>query len=431
MTHDTPASFVMQGHGTPVQHALLVQRDAEVRAASLTITERILQRGLEYEVTVRLGDRRSQRTEVCVDWVCRHCHTRQQRHFRRNGHYRRHLTVCDGTITLSMPLVKCKCGGYAEIVWETVNARVRYWLDIELASIRRYLSGFSHRLVADAASEAAQVSISHVHSWRTLQAVGEQSGHHAVTLGACPRSVIMDEIFIRMAGLELVFLLVVADDGRVLALEGPTTRTIENWQRVLEKLTEQGISPLAGLVGVVADGDSAIRNAVALVWPGVVVQQCVWHILQRVRGAVVGEKGEGAPEVDDIVMEAGRIFLHDEPGPAALAVARERHDAFLVRHKGTAWAEIVRRSFHEGTEYLRTSGLARTNGGAERTVREFRRRSKIMDGFKSVDGGKNFATIWRVWQNLRRERAQERAQQTRHRKRPANLKICSPHPKSA
>jgi hypothetical protein len=128
--------------------------------------------------------------------------------------------------------------------------------------------------------------------------------------------------------------------------------------------------------------------------------------------------------VHEIVMEAGRIFLHDECGPAAMALARQRHDAFLVKHQGSAWAEIVRRAFHEGTEYLRTPGLARTNGGAERTVREFRRRSKTMDGFKSEDGGRNFAQIWRVWQNLRRERAQERARQTRHRRLPPNLKVC-------
>jgi transposase-like protein len=424
MTHDTPASFTMQGHGAPCQHALVAQRDAEVRTTFLAVTQRILQQSLEYEVTEQLGGWRSRRSTVTVAWVCRHCQTRQQCRFRRNGHYRRCLTVREGTITLSMPLVKCVCGGYADITWQTVDPRVRYWLDIQLDSVRRYLMGVSHRLVADAVGTAAGANISHLYSWRTLQAVGEQACHHALALGPCPRFVILDEIYVHVAGRELVFLLAVADDGRVLALEGPTTRTIENWQRVVEKLTDCGISPLAGLVGVVADGDSAIRNAVALVWPRVVMQQCVWHILERVATAVAAVSGRGAPEVQEIVAEAGRVFLHDAPGAEAQRVARQRHDAFLVQHKGSAWAEIVRRAFDEGTEYLRTPGLARTNGGAERTVREFRRRSKIMDGFKSEDGGQHFAMIWRVWQNLRRERAQERARQTKHRRRQANLKVC-------
>jgi transposase-like protein len=424
MTHDTPASFTMQGHGTPYQHALLAQRDAEVRAASLEVAQRILQQSLEQEVTVQLGGRRSRRSTVTIDWVCRHCQTQQQVHFRRNGHYPRCLTVRDGTIRLRMPLVQCVCGGYAKITWQTVDPRVRYWLDIQLASVRRYLMGISHRLVADDMGTAAQANISHLHSWRTLQRVGEQAVHQALARGACPRYVVLDEVYISVAGREMVFLLAVADDGRVLALEGPTQRTIESWERVLEKLAESGITPLAGLVGVVADGDSAIRAAVELVWPRVVIQQCVWHILERVATSVAAVKGRNAPEVHTIVMEAGRIFLHDGPGREAQQVAHQRHDAFLAQHTGSAWAEIVRRAFDEGTEYLRTPGLARTNGGAERTVREFRRRSKIMDGFKSEEGGRNFAVIWLTWQNLRRERAQERARQARPRRRQANLKVC-------
>lgn len=424
MTHDTPASFAMQGHGTPLQHALLARRDAEVRAVALAVTQRIVQQSLEDEVTAQLGGRREKRSARPVAWVCRRCQRREQYRFRRNGHYRRVLTVQEGSIVLAIPLVTCVCGGYADITWQTIDRRVRYWLDISLDSVRRYLTGVSHRLVADAVGTAAGATISHLYSWRILQRVATNARSVPVGLGPCPLYVILDEVYIHVQGQTLVFLLAIADDGRVLVVDGPTTRTVENWQRVLETLTDGGISPLAGLVGVVADGDSAIRNAVALVWPRVVMQHCVWHILERVGSAVAAEKGDGAPEVREIVMEAGRIFLHDEPGPAALAVARQVHDAFVVRHKGHVWAEIVRRAFHEGTEYLRTPGLARTNGGAERTVREFRRRTKTMDGFKSVDGGRNFAFIWRVWQNLRRERAQERARHTRHRTPATNLHSC-------
>ena len=76
----------------------------------------------------------------------------QSRQFRRNGHYRRSLTVREGTVALRMPLVRCRCKGYVEIPWQTVDPRARYWLDVDLDGIRRYLAGVSYRLVGDAAS---------------------------------------------------------------------------------------------------------------------------------------------------------------------------------------------------------------------------------------------------------------------------------------
>ena len=69
----------------------------------------------------------------------------------------------------------------------------------------------------------------------------------------------------------------------------------------------------------------------------------------------------------------------------------------------------------------RTPGLQRTNGTAERTIKELRRRTKTMDGFKSEDGAAHFAVAWRVWKNPRSEMNKERARLVRHCKR--NLKI--------
>ena len=55
MTHDTPAVFRMQGHGTPCQHGLLVQRDAEVRGASFESWERVLERLTECGISPLAG----------------------------------------------------------------------------------------------------------------------------------------------------------------------------------------------------------------------------------------------------------------------------------------------------------------------------------------------------------------------------------------
>jgi len=422
MTHDTPASFTMQGFGTTVQRDLLAGKERLIRAASLEITTRILQQSLEDEVIDEIG--RSYADGIgglSPTWACRDCGTRERRQFRRDGHYRRSLTVCEGTIMLRMPLVQCRCKGYVAIPWQTIDPRARYWYDVDLDGVRHYLAGMSYRLVSDAASTQARTNISHVQSWRTMQEVGAHEDKSATGLGPCPLSVILDEAYISVGGEKKVYLIAVADDARVLAVWGPTGRSLPDWQALIEWLTEQGISPLKGLVGVTYDGDSAIREAVQLVWPRVVLQQCVWHILERVADDVSAVHGRDEPEVERIVDQAARIFLRNRERPDAEARARQRLTDFLVEHGEAAWAQTVSRAFDEGTEYLRTPGLQRTNGTAERMIKELRRRTRTMDGFKSEGGSTHFALIWRVWKNVRLEMNRELAKLVRHRK--PNLKI--------
>ena len=94
-----------------------------------------------------------------------------------------------------------------------------------------------------------------------------------------------------------------------------------------------------------------------------------------------------------------------------------------------AWSETVSRAFEEATEYLRTPGLQRTNGAAERMIKELRRRTKSMDGFKSEDGAAHFAVVWRIWKNMRLAMNRQRSRQMRRQRR--NLKIPQPYPKLA
>jgi transposase-like protein len=295
----------------------------------------------------------------------------------------------------------------------------------------------SYRLTADAVGTEAQTNVSHVQPWRTMQEVGEHivdtlqqpdaASGLKTHLGPCPRTVILDEVYVSVAGENLVFLVAVADDARVLAVWGPTTRTLDSWQALLEWLTDHGISPLSGLTGVTADGDGAIREAVALVWPNVVQQQCVWHILERVADDVIAEYGREASEVEAIVTQATGVLLHNSQQVGAMGRAMDRLQEFLIDHQGTAWGETVHRAFWEGTQYLRTPGLHPTNGAAERLIKQLRRRIKTMDGFKSEEGARNFAATWRLWQNMRHELAVELKQRSRRRKR--NLKVRQPNPK--
>jgi transposase-like protein len=181
------------------------------------------------------------------------------------------------------------------------------------------------------------------------------------------------------------------------------------------------------LIGVTADGDGAIREAVALVWPNVVQQQCVWHILERVADDVMAEYGRKAPEVEAIVTQAAGVLLHNAQRAGAMGRAMDRLLEYLIDHQGTTWGETVHRAFWEGTQYLRTPGLHPTNGAAERLIKQLRRRTKTMDGFKSEEAARNFAVTWRLWQNMRHALAVELKQRRRRRQR--NLKVRQPNPK--
>jgi transposase-like protein len=431
VTHHTPASFTMQGFGAATQHALLAEKEQKIRAMSVELTTRMLQQSVEAEIAEVMGQHYAERVAGVSTWQCRRCGTRDRAQFVRNGHYRRALTVREGTVTLRMPLVRCRCKGYVQIPWQTIDPRARYWLDVNLDGVRRYLAGEPYRLVGDAASTQAQTNISHVQSWRTMQDAGEEAGKVAagVNVSPCPRSVILDEAYISVDGAKMVFLIAVSDEGEVLAVWGPARRTLEDWQGLVEWLTERGISPLRGLVGVTYDGDSAIRGAVQLVWPRVVLQQCVWHIMQRVAQDASSVHGAHAPEVERIVEQAARVFLHDDAGPEAETRARLQLTQFVLEHCGTAWAQTVSRAFDEGTEYLRTPGLQRTNGEAERAIKQLRRRTKTMDGFKSAGGAAHFAVLWRPWTNLRSKLRKEHDRLRRHRRR--NQPNCHAHPKLA
>jgi hypothetical protein len=175
----------MQGYGAAQQHLLLARKDEVIRTSLQIATDGAAEH--RAEVTAHWAS--SAHKDSLVDWcsACRHANV-----FAAPLH-QRSCTVREGTIPLRMPLVRCRCGGYVEIPWQTVDKRARYWLDVELDGIRHYLAGMSYRLTADASSTTAQTNISHLQSWRTMQEVGELAEVTAADLAPCPRSVMLDK----------------------------------------------------------------------------------------------------------------------------------------------------------------------------------------------------------------------------------------------
>lgn len=358
---------------------------------------------LDQEVDTELGPRGHRLEGVSGSWACRRCHESALRLFRRNGHYRRQIVSMEGVVTVHVPLIRCKCGGYVATPWKTLAPRSRCWHDVTVHGEREYLSGASYRKSAELVSELTGAQVSHMAAWRQMQKVGAVALESKGQL-ACPEVVILDEMYLWEKSRKRPVLLAIDSSGHILGFEGPTERSVVNWRRLLDRLSERGVSPDKGLKYVVADGDPAIRLAVQWAWGKAKVQNCIWHILVAVGAEARKVFGETSRKAKEVVAEARAVLWHTERNAQTVKGAAERLTAFRQKHAGQPWVDIVARGFAEALTYLESPKIPRTNGAAERAIKELRRRIKTMDGFKSHMGARHLLAVLIQWYNWWRDR---------------------------
>ena len=398
MNKHSTSGFCSQGHLRPEQVEIVESDEAIRRIESCrALGERLTMR-LDEEVDGELGPRGRRKEGVSGKLVCRKCGSQLWARFRRNGGYRRQIVTMEGAVTARVPLIRCVCGGYVTFPWKTLPPRARFWYDLALHWERVYPSGPSYRKAAELLSEATGIQVSHMSGWRETQKAGAAARAIKGKM-SCPKVVILDEMWVWEKGAQRAVLLVMDVDGAILDYEGPTSRNAENWRRLLERLSSRGVDTDHGLRYVVADGDASIRQAVEWVWGDAELQHCVWHILVAVE-AEVKKAFDGASRLaKDVVAEARAILMHNERTPKGRVRAAERLAAFTTKYAGRPWADIVARSFTQALTYLGSPWVPRTNGTAERAIKELRRRIKTMDGFKSHLGAKNCLAVLIQWYN--------------------------------
>lgn len=402
MNQHSTSRFYSQGHLQPHEAQLVEVEEARRLAGARAAMGEWISARLEGEVEEELGPRGERRGGASGKWECLRCGTALRVMFRRNGHYRRELVTMVGPVRVRVPLIKCKCGKHVHTPWKTLVSRSRYWYDIASQWERQYMAGSSYRKTAELLSSQAGTQTSHMAGWRETQKAGAAARRVRQALD-CPKVVILDEMYVWEKGSKKAVLLAIDLRGTILDFEGPTSRSAENWRQLLERLSERGVDPDHGLEYVVADGDNAIRQAVEWVWGAAKVQHCVWHILMAIRGEAQRVYGEASRMVTQIVEEARAVLMHKGRSSETRQRAGERMAAFLKKHTGMPWAEIMARCYTQATTYLLNAEVPRTNGTAERTIKELRRRIKTMDGFKSHMGAKNLLAVLIQWLNWWRE----------------------------
>lgn len=333
--------------------------DEAARAQIREFKERLLVEALEQWVKRHLGPPWRRRGREPTPWVCWRCGPRDACQVKRNGHYRRSLVVQEGVICLQVPQLRCLgCGGQLALATLLLPRRRRYWLDLDQAITEAYLSGASYRQVRAMVERRIRSSAGLMSLWRRFQEVAAKA--RAAPLPGPVKVLYLDEAYCRVKGKPCWALLALGQNqqggraflGAVLASD----RSQEAWQRLLDSLPRLQDKELT----VMHDGDSAIAAAVALTLPQAKQRRCLWHRLQNL-----------------------------------IREARERYPGQQERQR-----EIIQR----GKAYLEAAHKVspRTTSPLERAIKEYRRRTRSLDGFGSLKGASNFLRAWLVKENTRR-----------------------------
>lgn len=181
-------------------------------------------------------------------------------------------------------------------------------------------------------------------------------------------------------------------DGRraVLDWEIATSEEHTQWEKLLERLRQRGLSPERGLQAVVRDGSGGLGEALALVYGNDVLEQrCLFHKLRNVADKVREDlKGEENKETrQQLLADASDIYQAE-----SAAGAHQRLVAFTQKWEPCAPKALacLERDFEQTIAFYALAGfsreLIRTTSLLERTNRQLRGKFRQAGSFGSQRG---------------------------------------------
>ena len=162
------------------------------------------------------------------------------------------------------------------------------------------------------------------------------------------------------------------------------------WEKLLNRLWERGVSPEQGLQMVVRDGSGGLGEALALVYGSTVLEQrCLFHRLRNVADKVRSElKGqEKREERKQLLEQASAIYQAESAAQAHERLARW---AEYWRPQAPQAVATLERDFEQTLVYYSLPSVARewlrTTSLLERTNRQLRRKFRQALTFGSRKG---------------------------------------------
>lgn len=331
--------------------------DSQAKATLREWKRKLLEEALENWVSKHHGPKWLKvRERKPTPWICLKCGHRESNQVKRNGHYQRYLMVSEGSIRLRVPQLEClSCGKEVALNALFLPKRKRYWIEIDKKITELYLSGASYRQVKAILERAMESDCGLTSLWQRFQGMAKKASSPG--LRETLKVLYLDEAYTKVKGKPFWSLLALGEgkSGRRAYLGAVLSedKSEYSWVSLLESLEipNQG----RGLL-VIHDGDQAIASALSFILPKAKSRLCVWH------------------ELHNIFLKARELFPND----------RGR----------------VKQAIQTAKVKLETPE-PRTTSPLERGIKEYRRRTRPMDGFKSTRGAINFLRIWLAKENAR------------------------------
>jgi len=326
----------------------------------------------------------------------------------RNGSRKKQLIVRSDTIELHIPRLKHKgCGGEIDIPFGIIEKYQRKFADIQAMQLQDYMEGIGHRGCSRTLSHLLNSGVSAMSSWKNIQYLG---GLIKEDKSPLPKKLqlVGDEISIRLRTTkkkgtnkhEIYGLLLheLRPQGTPLAFGITDRRTAEDWKVIFENMKSRGLETITLLV---RDGAKAIEEAARSVLGVEHVQQCVFHTKKSIIDDLKRAKNKGEitkryyKKIRSLVKE---IFDLTDKEKIQKKILELNSYSFK-------YAEKLEANFATIFNYLdRDSQLNKTSNLVERGIKDFRRRFKIMESFKTMDGAINFGYLWQRKEKYRREK---------------------------
>lgn len=299
---------------------------------------------------------------------------------RRNGHYWRRLVTARGVINLKVPRGERK--NYKFSLFEKNQRRTKDFEDLVVDAL---LKGHSSRKASQFfAKMFGAGTISHQAAVSTLKKFDlELVKWKETAIRDNAVIVVLDAVHFKGAissyktAKPVLFGYAVYADGHeeVLDFEIAQGESLNAWHRFCWKLYDRG---LRNVQLVVHDDNAAIGQAVSLVWPKALDQQCIFHILKN-----VNKKLLGCVDKKKILDDASKLYESQSEEEFYRLAAKFKKTWIKYRHHpairylfkmmpdSIKYFELPKKFWH----------IAKTSNRLERLFEELKRRIKVFRRF--------------------------------------------------